>query len=167
MQGFVSRTDLSRKHVKGNVNQVDHLAFTENGITGTEEREQFSKVTRIHYDRPDPEGDKPLIGGIGLEDQYKTNYMSQTLGEGTDRSQLSLIKRTQRVVIDPSKSIVHKNEQVQNKSVQFKDSFPATQSGSNERNTERFPPQSKSLIANISDSLLDLKPPPRTRKTKH
>ena len=163
----MSRNDLSRKQVKGNVNQIGHLAFTENGITGTEEREQFSKVTRIQYDRSDPDGDQPLIGGVGLEDQYKTNYMSQTLCEGTDRSQLSLMKRTQKVVLDTSKGPVPKNEHLHNKTVQFKDSFPTTRNESYERQPERFPPQSKSLIANISDSLLDLKPPPRTRKTKN
>lgn len=157
MQGLVDKDRLPRKHATGHSSQRSNLVQTENGIIGAESKKEFTKVNRIDWGHGD-HSEEPLIGGTALPDQYKSVYQSQTLGEGTQREQLSLMKRTMKPI--PDKPVEEKKPQ--RHAMQFKENFPETTAG------QRNPNGTRSLIADLGASLVHIAPDPPAirRKTK-
>ena len=154
----MDKNRLARKHATGHSSQRSNLVQTENGIIGAESKKEFTKVNRIDWGHGD-HSDEPLIGGTAMPDQYKSVYTSQTLGEGTQREQLSLIKRTMKPI--PDKPVEDKKPQRQ--AVHFKENFPEITP------EQRNPSGTRSLIADLGESLVHIAPDPPAvrRKTKN
>lgn len=170
-QGLVNRDKLVRRQFRGNINQTTHLEITENGIVGSDEIPQFSRITRINYPREE-DGEGPLIGGVQVDlDMYKTNYKSQTIGDTTSRSQLTLMRRMQKPVPEHAPQPEDPYEAYM-ASAKFRAGFSATggPEGSVARTqppiSDRIPNGRTSLIANIADSLVHLTPDP-PKPTRH
>jgi hypothetical protein len=118
---------------------------------GASTKKEFSNVTRIDWGHGDPSGE-PLIGsGQPLPDQYKTVYKAQTLGEGTTKDQLSLMKRTQKPVTD--KPFIPEKPQ-RERTMQFKENFPGGETEFPRSN----PNGTRSMIADIGASLVHCTP---------
>ena len=158
LQGLVNRDSLPRKHMKDQTSQQSHLIQGENGIVGSECKKEFATVTRIDWGHGD-HSEEPLIGGKLLDDQYKTVYKAQTLGEGTSREQLSLMKRTMKPI--PDKPV--EDTKPRRSANHFKENFPAA--GPSERSMNG----TRSYVADLGDSLVHLTPdlPKVRRKTRN
>lgn len=160
-----------RRQFRGNVNQTNHLEITENGIVGSDEIPRFSRINKINYPRLE-DGEGPLIGGAEKDfDMYKTSYKSQTIGEGTSRAQLTLMRRMQK----PAAEYVPPPEdpyEAYLASSKFKAGFGATEGPSTSTSrppvSDRIPSGRASFISNIADSLVHITPdPPKaTRYTR-
>lgn len=159
LQGFVDKKFRARKHVGGNPGHQSHLIQTEQGIIGNDGKSEYSRVTRIDWGHNEDEG-VPLIGGPALPDQYKSVYKSQTLGEGTSRDQLSLMKRTMKPV--PTHPVEDKKPH--RAAVNFKESF-----SEQPKYSDRGPTGTRSLVSDLGDSLAHIcpDPPPVRRKAKN
>lgn len=157
----MDRNSLPRKYITGNPNQTSHLEQSENGIVGIESVKEFAKVSRIDWGHGGSH-EEPLIGGAAFPDQYKTVYKAQTLGEGTTRDQLSLMKRTQKPVpIQPVDD--RKPQRISN---HFKENFP---DDFGEEPKRYFNPNgTRSMVADLGASLVHCTPdpPPVRRKMK-
>jgi len=91
--GFVRFKDGQRHHVRGHRSQNSGIIQTEEGLVSKNEKAQWSKKNKSH--NPEAKDTSTIMGGVldPDHDPYMTDAKRATLGLGTSRAQMTLMKQ--------------------------------------------------------------------------